>query len=121
MAEQDIKNIKLVIEYEGTAYAGWQVQDDQRTIQGLLVEAIRKTTGSEVNLIGAGRTDAGVHALGQVANFRIDHRLEPARYRDALNYYLPEDIRVKSSEEVPARLPRPLLGDLAALSLSPVG
>ena len=96
------RNIKLVIEYDGSQYAGWQVQDDQRTIQGMLVEAIRKTTGSEVNLIGAGRTDAGVHALGQVANFRIDHRLEPERYRDALNYYLPEDIRVKSSEEVSA-------------------
>ncbi len=93
-------NIKIVIEYDGTDYAGWQVQDGQPTIQGELVTAIKKTTGIEVNLIGAGRTDAGVHALGQVANFRIDHRLEPERYRDALNYYLQDDIRVKSSEAV---------------------
>jgi tRNA pseudouridine38-40 synthase len=54
----------------------------------------------KVNLIGAGRTDAGVHALGQVANFRIDHRLEPSQYRDALNYYLPDDIIIKSAAEV---------------------
>jgi len=94
-------NIKIVVEYDGTAYAGWQIQQNQTTIQGMLVEAVEKVTGETVNLIGAGRTDAGVHALGQVANFRIDHRLDPARYRDALNYYLPKDIRVKSSEEVP--------------------
>ena len=95
------RNIKLTVEYDGTAYAGWQIQPELKTIQGELVKAITKVTGREVNLIGAGRTDAGVHALGQVANFRIDHRLEPERYRDAVNYYLPKDIRVKSSEQVP--------------------
>jgi len=95
------RNIKIIIEYDGTHYAGWQIQQDQITIQEKLVEAVAKVTGAQVNLIGAGRTDAGVHALNQVANFRIEHRLEPERYRDALNYYLPEDIRVRSSEEVP--------------------
>ena len=94
-------NIRLLIGYEGTAYAGWQIQYNAATIQGRLGDAIRKTTGIEVNLLGAGRTDAGVHALGQVANFSIDHRLEPGRYADALNYYLPEDIRVIRSEQVP--------------------
>ncbi len=98
MSEQ---NIRLIVEYEGTAYAGWQVQKNADTIQGRLVGAIEKTTGQKVNLIGAGRTDAGVHALGQVANFRIDHSLEPERYREALNYYLPVDIRVIQSEIAP--------------------
>lgn len=98
MAEQ---NIKLIIEYKGTSFAGWQVQLDQQTIQGELIEAVFQTTRKRVNVIGAGRTDAGVHALGQTANFRIDHNIEPPKYRDALNYYLPEDIRVKESTEVP--------------------
>lgn len=94
------RNIKLVIEYQGTNYAGWQVQQGASTIQGKLVEAIGRVTGEKVNLIGAGRTDAGVHALGQVAGFRITHDLEPERFRDAINYYLPDDIYVKSSEAV---------------------
>jgi len=97
-----IKNIKLLIEYEGTAYCGWQVQQSGDTIQGRLTEAIRKVTGLEVNLIGAGRTDAGVHALGQAASFQIEHGLDPERYAAALNYYLPEDIRVLNSELAPA-------------------
>ncbi|MBU8934245.1 MAG: tRNA pseudouridine(38-40) synthase TruA [candidate division Zixibacteria bacterium] len=95
------RNIRLVIEYSGTGYAGWQIQAVERTIQGELTEAILRTTGKKVKLTGAGRTDAGVHALGQVANFRIDHNIEPERYRDALNYYLADDIRVKKSVEVP--------------------
>ena len=94
------KNIRLIVQYEGTAYAGWQVQSEQRTIQGELQTAIEKVCGQTVSVMGAGRTDAGVHALGQVANFRIDHDLEPTRYRDAINYYLPDDIRVLHSEEV---------------------
>ncbi len=95
------KNIKLIVEYKGTAFAGWQVQLDRKTIQGELIEAVQKTTGKQVNVIGAGRTDAGVHALGQTANFRIDHNIEPEKYRDALNYYLSDDIRVKETSEVP--------------------
>lgn len=93
------RNIKLTIQYEGTAYSGWQIQANGPTIQAGLVDAIFKTTGQTVNLIGAGRTDAGVHALGQVANFNIEHRLEPERFAEALNYYLPEDIRVVESSE----------------------
>ncbi len=95
-----MKNIKLIVEYKGTSFAGWQVQPGQKTIQGEITEAILKTTGESVEVTGAGRTDAGVHALGQVANFMTGHTLDPARFRDALNYYLPEDIRIKSSDEV---------------------
>jgi len=95
------RNIRLTVDYDGTQYAGWQMQTDQRTIQGELTEAIYRTTGQRVNLIGAGRTDAGVHALGQVANFRIEHRLEPARYKQAVNFHLPDDVHVRESVDVP--------------------
>jgi tRNA pseudouridine38-40 synthase len=96
-------NVKLLIQYEGTRFSGWQVQQNGETIQGLLCKAIERVTGRQVNLIGAGRTDAGVHALGQVANFLIEHPLEPERYAAALNYYLPEDIRVLKSDHVPEK------------------
>ena len=96
-----LKNIKLVIEYEGTNFSGWQSQDGPVTIQDEIQKAIFKVTGLKVNLTGAGRNDAGVHALGQAANFLIEHRLEPERYKDAINSYLPEDILIKSSIEAP--------------------
>ncbi len=95
------KNIKLVIEYAGTNYSGWQAQDGPNTIQDEIQKAIFKVTNCKVNLTAAGRTDAGVHALGQVGNFQIEHRLEPDRYKDAINSYLPDDILIKSSQEVP--------------------
>jgi len=91
------RNIRFLIEYKGTNYSGWQIQDGPKTVQQEITDAIAKVTGCTVEVIGAGRTDAGVHALGQVANFHIDHRLEPSRYRDAVNFYLPADIRVKES------------------------
>ena len=94
------KNIKLIIEYEGTGYCGWQSQKGPKTVQDEILAAIQRTTGEKVTLTGAGRTDTGVHALGQVANFRIDHKLEPERYKDALNYYLPDEVRIKGSSEV---------------------
>ena len=93
------KNIKLTVQYRGTSFAGWQIQDGQKTVQGEITDAVFKVTGQRVNLIGAGRTDAGVHALAQTANFRIDHDLEPERYRDALNYYLDDDIVVVAAAE----------------------
>lgn len=95
------KNIKLVIEYKGTSFSGWQSQADDRTIQDEIEQAIFKTTACKVSLIAAGRTDAGVHALGQTANFKIEHKLEIEKYRDALNYYLDKDIIIKSAEEAP--------------------
>jgi len=94
------KNIKLSVEYKGDSFAGWQSQVNQRTVQDEIIDAIKKVTGFEVNLIGAGRTDAGVHALNQVANFRIEHDLLPERFTDALNFYLDNDIRIKNSELV---------------------
>ncbi len=94
------RNIRLTLEYKGTSFAGWQVQDGPRTVQAEIGGAIRKVTGESVDLIGAGRTDAGVHALGQVANFHTHHSLEAGRFRDALNYHLFEEIRVKESCEV---------------------
>jgi len=93
-------NVKLTIEYKGTAYAGWQVQPEQKTIQGDITEAIYKTTGEKVKVIAASRTDAGVHALGQVANFIIEPQLPAERYKEALNFYLSDDIRIKESCEV---------------------
>ncbi|MBD3404019.1 tRNA pseudouridine(38-40) synthase TruA [candidate division GN15 bacterium] len=98
---QPERNIRLLVEYRGTAFAGWQIQKEQTTVQGEITAAIERVTGERATVTGAGRTDAGVHALGQVANFAISHRLEPERYAEALNYYLPDDIRVKRSEEVP--------------------
>lgn len=92
------RNIKLTIEYDGTAYAGWQIQENAPSIQAEIRDAIFKVTAESVNLIGAGRTDAGVHALGQVANFQVEHTLEAGRFADALNYHLPDDIRIHLSE-----------------------
>jgi tRNA pseudouridine38-40 synthase len=94
------RNIKLTIEYNGTRYAGWQIQENGPAIQGLIRDAIFKVTAEQVNLTGAGRTDAGVHALGQTANFEIEHALDAIRFADALNFHLPEDIRVLGSSAV---------------------
>jgi tRNA pseudouridine38-40 synthase len=95
-----MRNVKLVIEYDGSRYSGWQMQERDTTIQGEITEAILKVTGRRVSLNGAGRTDAGVHALGQAANFDIDHSLETSRFVEAINFHLPEDIRILSAEEV---------------------
>jgi tRNA pseudouridine38-40 synthase len=94
-------NIKLEIEYSGEQFAGWQFQPQQRTIQGELEKAVFKLTSKKVTIYGAGRTDAGVHALGQTANFHIDHKLPLEKYRDGLNFYLPDDILVRSVHEMP--------------------
>jgi tRNA pseudouridine38-40 synthase len=97
----DKKNVKLTVEYKGTAFCGWQSQAKGATIQDAVTDAIFKTTGASVKLIAAGRTDAGVHALGQVANFVIEHKLKADRFKEALNFYLPDDIRIKQACEVP--------------------
>jgi len=94
-------NIKLMIEYDGSGYAGWQYQPNQRTVQGKVEEAVRKLTGKKIALHAAGRTDAGVHAVGQVANFTIVHTLPVKKYRDGLNFYLPDDIVVRRADPVP--------------------
>jgi tRNA pseudouridine38-40 synthase len=99
-----MRNIKLTLEYLGTSYHGWQSQagSGRATIQETLEQAIARLTGEKVRTTSSGRTDAGVHAWGHVANFSTDSPLPPAAWAPSLNRHLPEDIRVLSSEEVPA-------------------
>lgn len=94
------KKIKLTIEYDGTNYGGWQVQPNAVTIQEKIEHAIFKATGENIRICGAGRTDAGVHALGQVAHFETESNIETDRIKHAVNAYLNEDIRIKKSEQV---------------------
>ena len=86
--------IKLTIEYDGTMYAGWQRQPNDLTIQAVLEEALFKITQQHISAVGAGRTDSGVHALGQVVSFQSDKLLDSAQWAPALNNYLPKDISV---------------------------
>ena len=95
-----LKNFKLTIEYDGTAYHGWQRQKQDRTIQGEIEKAIMTMTGKRVALIGSGRTDAGVHALGQVANFHSDTDLMPGTFLKGLTSLLHEDIVIKACSKV---------------------
>lgn len=95
-----VRNIKLVIAYEGTHYHGWQTQLGKVTIQETIENAIRTITKENLSLIGSGRTDRGVHALGQVANFITETKIETDKIKLALNANLPKDIRILSSEEV---------------------
>lgn len=96
-----VRNIKLTIEYDGTDFYGWQVQPGMRTVQGVLEEKLRTLLRRPVNLIGAGRTDAGVHALGQVANFHTDSPLDTESLWRGLNSLLPHDVVVHQVVEVP--------------------
>lgn len=96
-----MRNIKLTIEYDGSGFNGWQKQEGQRTVQEEVEKAINKTTGEDVKLIASGRTDTGVHAYGQVANFLTGCTIPGDRFLYAVNDRLPDDIAVKSSEEVP--------------------
>lgn len=96
------RNIKLVVEYDGTDYVGWQVQPNGPTVQAELVEAIERITGSRPSLVGSGRTDAGVHAAGQVASFRTTSAMPCDQLHRALNAVLPDDIVIHSVDEVPA-------------------
>lgn len=93
-------NIKVVLEYDGTNFAGWQQQAKGRTVEGDLKRALREVTGRDHVVHAAGRTDAGAHAEGQVANFQTDGRLTPQRLMAALNARLPDDVAVLSAEEV---------------------
>jgi tRNA pseudouridine38-40 synthase len=95
-----VRNIKLIIEYEGTAFHGWQIQPGLKTIQGVMQERITQITQGAVNLIGAGRTDAGVHALGQVANFQTESTIDLNALQRGLNSLLAPDIVIKDIEEV---------------------
>ncbi len=95
------RNIRLVVEYDGTAYFGWQIQKGHRTVQGEIQRALKEILGKDTLAIGAGRTDAGVHARGQVANFHTTSRLSCPKWIQALNAHLPEDISIAAADEVP--------------------
>ena len=97
-----MRRIKLIVAYDGTKYSGWQIQPNALTIEKCLDEAIHKLTGEEVHVIGASRTDAGVHALGNVAVFDTESSIPPDKFPFALNRFLPDDIVVQKSEEVNA-------------------
>lgn len=101
-----LRNIKLTLEYQGTHYCGWQVQDrasvKKPSIQMTIENALFKLLGKKVKLIGSGRTDAGVHAREQVANFKTKSAIKLDKLRLGLNALLPEDIAVTRAEEVPA-------------------
>lgn len=95
-----MKRIMLRIAYDGTNYHGWQIQKNGVTVEQRLSEALLALLGAETELIGASRTDAGVHAIGNVAVFDTDSRIPPGKFAVALNHYLPEDIRILHSQEV---------------------
>jgi tRNA pseudouridine38-40 synthase len=95
-----MRKIRLLLEYDGTAYHGWQVQKDRITIQSVLEEKVFQATGAPSSVVGASRTDAGVHAFGQVAVLRTESKLDAATIKRALNAVLPQDIRVLAATEV---------------------
>jgi len=96
-----VRNIRLLIEYDGTDFHGWQRQADVRTIQGELEAALERIFHQQCDVAGAGRTDAGVHAIGYVCNFHVDSDMPARRVLRALQAHLPEDVAVKDAAEVP--------------------
>jgi tRNA pseudouridine38-40 synthase len=95
-----MRYFKLIIAYDGTDFHGWQMQSNKPTIQGEIVNVLRRITQEDVQLYGAGRTDAGVHALGQVGSFRTQSALSAGEFQRALNALLPPAIRIAAAEEV---------------------
>ncbi|MEJ2633975.1 MAG: tRNA pseudouridine(38-40) synthase TruA [Calditrichia bacterium] len=95
------RNIRLLVEYDGSAYHGWQSQENALSVQEVLEHAIKKLTQEERRVTAAGRTDAGVHARGQVVNFLISKPLPLNKFPMGLNAHLPGDVVVKKAEEVP--------------------
>jgi tRNA pseudouridine38-40 synthase len=94
--------IRATLAYDGTDFVGWQIQADGRSVQGALQEGLARMHGHPVRVVGAGRTDSGVHATGQVTSFLSDIASIPGpRFRDAMNAYLPRDVRVLESAEAP--------------------
>jgi tRNA pseudouridine38-40 synthase len=94
-----MRKLKILIEYEGTRYSGWQLQPNQVSIQGVLESKLHKITKKKTRVIGSGRTDSGVHAEGQVAHFQTSSTMKPGEILKALNSLLPPDIVVKKVEE----------------------
>jgi hypothetical protein len=100
-AEPPFRRIALWIEYQGTRYCGFQLQLNQPTIQGALEDSLARFTGERIRVRGASRTDSGAHALGQVVDFLTASRHAAERFPPALNYFLPEDVRVRRARLVP--------------------
>lgn len=99
-----MRNFRIILQYEGSRYQGWQKQEStENTIQGKLEQLLSKMAGTKVEVQGSGRTDAGVHALGQVANFHVDTDKTPEQIMEYMNFYLPEDIAVVAIKEVAER------------------
>ncbi|HEX2946009.1 MAG TPA: tRNA pseudouridine(38-40) synthase TruA [Clostridia bacterium] len=96
-----MRNIRLILEYDGTAYHGWQSQTNASTVQDTVTAAVKSLTGENCSLIGSSRTDTGVHALGYVCNFSTASAIPADKFSFALNTLLPDDITVRRSEEVP--------------------
>lgn len=96
-----MRNIRLTLAYDGTNYVGWQVQPNGVAVQEVLEQAIWRLTGESVRVLSAGRTDSGVHALGQVASFRTASAISAANFRPGLQTFLPEDVIVREAVEVP--------------------
>jgi len=96
-----VRTVRLLIEYDGTPYSGWQAQANGSTIQEEIERSINKVTGESVRIAGSGRTDAGVHALGQVASFRTESDIAGERFAPALNSHLPPQIAILHSAWVP--------------------
>ncbi len=96
-----MRNLRLILSYDGTDFFGWQTQPDRRTVQQTLEDAFHRVTGERVRANASGRTDTGVHAVAQVVNCLTDTALTPDVVQRALNANLPEDVNVKSAEEVP--------------------
>lgn len=97
-----MKRVKLIVAYDGTNYCGWQIQKNGITVEEVLNKTISELTGERIAVIGASRTDSGVHALGNVAVFDTDSRIPAEKFSFALNQRLPEDIRIQNSCEVAA-------------------
>ena len=95
-----MRNIKLTIEYDGKEFNGWQKQPNKLNIQGTIEQAIKQITGEEIELLASGRTDAGVHAIGQVANFKTNSNIPIEKIAIAINTNLKKSIRIKKAEEV---------------------
>ena len=95
-----MKNYKLLIQYDGSNYSGWQIQKNSNSIQQIITESLEILTKEKINLIGSGRTDSGVHAFGQAANFRSELDMDIYRFKHSLNSILPSDILVSAMEEV---------------------
>lgn len=99
-----MKNIKLTIEYDGSRYKGWQrLKDNGTTIQQKIEDVLSKMTGENIQIIGSGRTDMGVHSTGQIANFHTNTRMSTRQIKEYCNAYLPEDIGITKVEEVEER------------------